>query len=429
MSGPDAADQGVQGSSTSPWFVNTRNASGTETGTASNPYRNDPTGTTSQPVTQVTSPWVTSAAQSGVWSLRLQDGSGNAITSQVSGSQRALDVGIDVAGVQVDPRAQGTAAALSGYWPVRVTDGTNTQPTMDAVGRAGFQKITDGTNTMPTMDAVGRAGFQKITDGTNTMPTMDAVGRAGFQKITDGTNTAAVKAASTAASATDPAEVVTLSPNGNQATAANQTAVQGSKAAGTAATNSELNGCVYTSAGVTLTNGQQVATQCTSTGRIQVDTLSTVPQQTSPMYNGVKTRFIDMNVASGGVARGTGIASTSVYTVLFNYTGSGYLFAYLIGFEGNLVGSDNFIVKLEIDSTIIYEIDTNDIGTANLYNLNAVQDEIAMGFSLTSNVLRFTSPRSGGLYYATSIKVSIKKGTNATSKQFRAGAVYLTKET
>lgn len=32
------------------------------------------------------------------------DGTGNAITSQVSGSQRALDIGIDVAGVQVDPR-------------------------------------------------------------------------------------------------------------------------------------------------------------------------------------------------------------------------------------------------------------------------------------------------------------------------------------
>lgn len=88
--------------------------------------------------------------------------------------------------------AQGTAAALSGAWPV---------------------KVTDGTNTMPTMDAVGRAGFMKVTDGTNTMPTMDAVGRAGFLKVTDGTNTAAVKAASTAAVAADPALVVAISPN------------------------------------------------------------------------------------------------------------------------------------------------------------------------------------------------------------------------
>lgn len=53
----------------------------------------------------------------------------------------------------------------------------------------------------------------RMTDGTNVMPTMDAVARAGNQKITDGTNTSAVKAASTAPAATDPALVVTQSPN------------------------------------------------------------------------------------------------------------------------------------------------------------------------------------------------------------------------
>lgn len=53
----------------------------------------------------------------------------------------------------------------------------------------------------------------KLTDGTNTAPTMDVAARAAFHKITDGTNTAAVKAASTAAVATDPSAVVALSPN------------------------------------------------------------------------------------------------------------------------------------------------------------------------------------------------------------------------
>lgn len=36
---------------------------------------------------------------------KLQDGSGTAITSQSSGTQRALDVGVNVGGVQVDPRS------------------------------------------------------------------------------------------------------------------------------------------------------------------------------------------------------------------------------------------------------------------------------------------------------------------------------------
>ncbi len=135
---------------------------------------------------------------------------------------------------------QGTAAALASAWPVKVTDGTNTMPTMDVASRAGFQKITDGTNTASvtaasalkvdgsavtqpvsgtvtanqgTAAALASAWPVKVTDGTNTLPTMDVASRAGFQKITDGTNTAAVKAASTAPLATDPALVVAISPN------------------------------------------------------------------------------------------------------------------------------------------------------------------------------------------------------------------------
>ena len=64
----------------------------------------------------------------------------------------------------------------------------------------------------------------QVTDGTNVMPTMDVAARAGFEKITDGTNTAAVKAASTAPAATDPALVVTLSPNSSLPTGINTTA-------------------------------------------------------------------------------------------------------------------------------------------------------------------------------------------------------------
>jgi len=56
------------------------------------------------------------ATQSGTWSVRTQDGAGNLLTSQVNGTQRALDVGIDVAGVQIDPRAAspGTITNRSG---------------------------------------------------------------------------------------------------------------------------------------------------------------------------------------------------------------------------------------------------------------------------------------------------------------------------
>lgn len=72
--------------------------------------------------------------------------------------------------------------------------------------------------------------YTRNTDGTNTMPTMDAAARSGYQRVTDGTNTAAVKAASTAAAASDPSVVVAVSPNSPATVvggAANSAAVSG----------------------------------------------------------------------------------------------------------------------------------------------------------------------------------------------------------
>lgn len=126
----------------------------------------------------------------------MSDGSGNPLSSTTSGSKQPLDIGITVSGAIVDPRTrswttssgtdsmactQSTAASLSSAWPVKVTDGTNIQPTGDVAARKIFVQPTDGTNS------------------------------------------ATFKAASTAPAATDTAQVVSLSPNGNQSTAANQT--------------------------------------------------------------------------------------------------------------------------------------------------------------------------------------------------------------
>jgi hypothetical protein len=47
---------------------------------------------------------VTIASDQSHFPIELQDGAGNNITSQVNGTQRALDVGLNVAGVQIDPR-------------------------------------------------------------------------------------------------------------------------------------------------------------------------------------------------------------------------------------------------------------------------------------------------------------------------------------
>jgi len=170
---------------------------------------------------------------SGRVTIKLTDSTGNGVTSQINGTQRALDVGINVAGVQIDPRAiraltaadvvtaaQGTAAATSGAWPI---------------------------------------------------------------KVTDGTNTASVKAASTAPVATDQALVVTISPNsiGGSITALQGTSPwvtkdlsDGSVTGGTAGTFSLLAGGVYNTALPTLTTGQQAALQTDSSARLLIGSIA-----------------------------------------------------------------------------------------------------------------------------------------------------------
>lgn len=98
----------------------------------------------------------------------LNDGAGNAITSQANSGQRALDVGINVAGVQIDPRSiraltatdvvtsnQGTKGSLANAWPVLPTDGTNSQ-SFTAAGEAKVditQPLPAGTNLIGTVHA------------------------------------------------------------------------------------------------------------------------------------------------------------------------------------------------------------------------------------------------------------------------------------
>lgn len=96
---------------------------------------------------------------------------------------------------QTDPLSLTTAGAL------RVDASATTQPISGSVSIAGTPSVSISGS------AVLGAGSATIGNVNQTAATAE------FSKITDGTNTAAVKAASTAPAATDPAEVVTESPN------------------------------------------------------------------------------------------------------------------------------------------------------------------------------------------------------------------------
>lgn len=97
----------------------------------------------------------------------------------------------------INPLSLTTAGAL------RVDGSGVTQPVSGTV-----------TSNQGTANTLANAWPVKVTDGTNTLPTGDTVGRSIFNQISDGTTgPVAVKAASTAPTATDKALVVVLSPN------------------------------------------------------------------------------------------------------------------------------------------------------------------------------------------------------------------------
>lgn len=110
---------------------------------------------------------------------KLNDGAGNDITSQVNGAQRALDVGINVAGVQVDPRQVRTLTAAD-VVTVVATD-------LDIRNLVFATDKVDVSNSVVALDAGTLAALESITvqngagasavnvqDGGNSL-TVDAV--------------------------------------------------------------------------------------------------------------------------------------------------------------------------------------------------------------------------------------------------------------
>jgi hypothetical protein len=264
---------------------------------------------------------------SGRITTKMDDGSGNPITSQANGAQRALDVGIDVAGVQIDPRL--VEGAVTTAAPTYTT-GTNQQLSLTL---AGALRVDASGTTQPV------SGTVTANQGTpNTLANGWPV------EITDGTNKAAVKAASTAAAATDPSLVVALSPNSPLPTGANvigavtqsggpwtqnltqvggssitlgqkvmasslpvvissdQSAINvlntanGSISGGTAGTQSLAAGMIANSAALTLTNGQQVALQSDLAGNLKVNLETPIPAGTNLI--GGTTVYVGSTAAS-----------------------------------------------------------------------------------------------------------------------------------
>lgn len=94
--------------------VNLRNASGTEIGTSGAPVRVDPTGTTAQPVTQSTSPWVTSDLADGSASGGTVAGKSILIGGQFNTTLPNLTTGQQAA-IQIDANGRIVTSAITGF--------------------------------------------------------------------------------------------------------------------------------------------------------------------------------------------------------------------------------------------------------------------------------------------------------------------------
>src|SRR5271155_3056815 len=194
--------------STSPWVV-----SGTVTANAGS-------GIFAQNLVQVAGSAVATAA-AGIAKVGLTDGIGNAITS----TSNALDVNIASSGVTITVSGTVTANQGGAPWSQNLTEVGGVAVSLgQAVSASSFPVvIASDQSPLPVTQSgswtVSIAGQPISVSQSGTWNVNQTIGVAGFEKITDGTNTAAVKAASTSPVPTDPALVVSISPNSAAITA------------------------------------------------------------------------------------------------------------------------------------------------------------------------------------------------------------------
>lgn len=110
-------------------------------------------------------------SSAGHISSNLFDGSGTAITSQVNGAQQALDVGIDVGGVQIDPRqiraltASDVVSVVQSTSPWVTKDQSDGPVTPGAV--ASFSQLMGGqfNTVLPTLTNTQQSAIQLDSSG------------------------------------------------------------------------------------------------------------------------------------------------------------------------------------------------------------------------------------------------------------------------
>lgn len=185
------------------------NSAGTEIATAANPFRVDPTGTTTQPVTQVD---------------RTASGSITANGQSVTLSGVGMsNVGVFITGTWVGTlQFEGTINATDWFSLAAYPIGSNAAGVTSTTANGQWRLLSSGVAQVRVRSSAWTSGTATITleGNAGSSQTKAAQGAPGdvanawYQRIVDGTNgPVAVKAASTSAVVEDPSLVVQISPN------------------------------------------------------------------------------------------------------------------------------------------------------------------------------------------------------------------------
>lgn len=260
--------------------------------------------------------------QSGTWSDRLLDGSGNPITSQASSSQRALDVGINVSGVQVDPRG--------------VSQGSTTSGQIGALMQGAVTTAAPTYTTAQTSPlSLDTAGFLRVVNKAS------------------GSTGAAVPATALQVAGSDGTNLQAL-----HVTTAGNLLIEGDVASAAADAGNPLKiGGKFNSSLPAFTNGQRGDAQMNQFGEIAVR-----PRNKFSHVAGAATTTVKSGSGTlGSICINAGTASTTV-SVFDNTAGSGTTIALIaLASTSSLVNCEHFDVEFATGLTITTTVAATDI--------------------------------------------------------------------
>lgn len=179
---------------------------------------------------------------------------------------------------------------------------------------------------------------------------------------------------------------------------------------GTVATFSDLAGGQYNSSAPTLTTGQQAALQLDSAGNLKVN----VPSIPTPSFTNKLRVEIDTTTKS--------LASTTTYTTIYTYTGSGLFIGWNGEFAANRV---DFRIIIDGTETIINTTSIIAGGLASTVS-NASRWQNGSGIQANSGTIdvSFRYP----IKFNTSILIEARL-TSGAAMNFQQGVMYIEKDT